>query len=533
MKATEAIDQLNPQKWGQTNCSDRLQLLNQVRCNLKEYGGELAHADTEMKNGLMGEAHYNDAISGVSTVVPMATAINACIDLYESLKHGTMPKPISVNKVADGLYDIHVFPSHTRDKIIYSGRKDILRVMGEPRQVNPMEKTAGVIAVLGAGNYSSALEMVKAIFLENCAVVHKPHHLNDKTDRIWAKIMEPLAKHGVLSFCDADQGRELTADERLSKIYFTGGTATAKAIMNATDTELVSECGGNNPCIIVPGDRPWTEKEIAHQATHIITIAKLNGGAVCGRTQTIVTSKNWTQREAFLAALKKAIVEDTPAAGTYYPGSDEVTKSFLEAYPEAEILKPEGGKYKSADFMMITGVDEDSYSITHEAFCQIIDEVALDTPANAMGFLPRAVEFCNTRLLGTLGSAILIDEDTKSANQSVLDQAITDMEYGAVAVNTMPPMIFLNPYLTWGGNEEDKELVSGRGNFGNALCFENVEKSIIIDNFMSPGHMMMTNKGAFDTLATNMTRYAVEPDWTNLLRMMGGAIVSSFKGKDF
>ncbi|MEW8392684.1 MAG: hypothetical protein AB2556_08510 [Candidatus Thiodiazotropha sp.] len=165
MKATEAIDQLNPQKWGQTNCSDRLQLLNQVRGNLKEYGGELAHADTEMKNGLMGEAHYNDAISGVSTVVPMATAINACIDLYESLKHGTMPKPISVNKVADGLYDIHVFPSHTRDKIIYSGRKDILRVMGEPRQVNPMEKTAGVIAVLGAGNYSSALEMVKAIFL--------------------------------------------------------------------------------------------------------------------------------------------------------------------------------------------------------------------------------------------------------------------------------------------------------------------------------------------------------------------------------
>jgi acyl-CoA reductase-like NAD-dependent aldehyde dehydrogenase len=533
MKATEALDQLNPQKWAQTNHNERLQLLSQVRSNLKRFGGELAHSDTEMKNALMGETHYNDAISGVSTVVPMATAITACIDLYESLMHSAMPEPVSINKVSEGLYDIHVFPNQPRDKMMYSGRKDILRVKGEPRQVNPMEKSAGIIAVLGAGNYSSALELIKAIFLENCAVAHKPHHLNEKTDRIWAKVMQPLVDHGALSFCDADQGRELTADERLTKIYFTGGSATAHAIMNATDTELVSECGGNNPCVIVPGDRPWTEKEIAHQAAHIITIAKLNGGAVCGRTQTIVTSRNWPQREAFLAALKKAIVEDTPAAGTYYPGSNEVAKRFLEAYPDAEVLKPECGKYKSADFMMITGVEEDSYSFTHEAFCQIINETALDTPANVKEFLPRAVEFCNTHLLGTLGAAILIDDDTKKAHQSILDQAITDMEYGAIAINTMPPMIFLNPYLTWGGNEEGKELVSGRGNFGNALCFENVEKSIMFDNFMSPGHMIMTNKGAFDTLATNMTRYAVEPGWLNLFRLMMGAIAGGFKGKDF
>jgi hypothetical protein len=223
MKATEAIDQLDPQKWAQINRNERLQLLIQVRNNLKRFGGELAHSDTEMKNGLMGEAHYNDAISGVSTVVPMATAINACIDLYESLKHGSMPEPISINKVSAGLFDIHVFPSQPRDNIMYSGRKDILRVKGEPRQVNPMEKTAGIIAVLGAGNYSSALELIKAIFLENCVVVHKPHHLNEKTDRIWAKVMQPLVDHGALSFCDADQGRELTADKQPDKDLFHWG----------------------------------------------------------------------------------------------------------------------------------------------------------------------------------------------------------------------------------------------------------------------------------------------------------------------
>lgn len=102
------------------------------------------------------------------------------------------------------------------------------------------------------------------------------------------------------------------------------------------------------------------------------------------------------------------------------------------------------------------------------------------------------MEFCNTKLLGTLASCILIDEDTKKNHQAVLDQAITDMEYGGIAINTMPPFIFLSPYLTWGGNEEGKTFVSGHGNFGNLLCYENVEKSIIFANFMSAGHMMNT-----------------------------------------
>ncbi len=165
---------------------------------------------------------------------------------------------------------------------------------------------------MGAGNYSSALEMVKALFLDNCAVIHKPHHLNEKTDAIWARVFQPLVDSGALRFCAANQGRDLTRLEGLYNIYFTGGTGTAKAIMDGTDTSLVSECGGNNPCIIVPGDRPWTQREMHHQALQLATVSKLNGGAVCGRPQTLITSKHWHQREAFLAELKRAIVRDTP-----------------------------------------------------------------------------------------------------------------------------------------------------------------------------------------------------------------------------
>ncbi len=533
MKANEAIDHLDPERWAATPPAERLHLLEQVRDNLKRYGDELAVSDTQMKNGLMGEELYTDPMSKIATVVPMANTVTAAIEVYEGLVHGEMPKPLEITMVADDLYDIKVFPSSAKDRLMYGDRTEFLRVKGEPRQVNPMEKPAGIIAVLGAGNYSSALELLKAIFFENCAVVHKPHHLNAATDEVWAKIMQPLVDHQVLSFADHDQGRELTPDPRLAKIYFTGGTGTAKAIMSATDTPLVSECGGNNPCIIVPGDRPWTDKEITHQAQQIVTIDKLNGGAVCGRVQTLVTSKHWPQREVFLDAVRKAIAEDTPAEGTYYPGSDKVKEGFLEAYPRAEVLSPEDGKYGSADFVLITGAEEDGYATANEAFCQILGEVALDTPADAAEFLPRAVEFCNTQLHGTLGSAILLDEDTRKAHQATLDQGVTDMKYGAVAVNTMPPFIFLSPWLTWGGNEEGKEFVSGRGNFGNAMNFENVEKSIMTANFMSPGHMLKTSKRAFDSMAAEMADYAVEPSWKNLTCLMGTAIVGTMRKRDF
>ncbi len=533
MNAKEAVDRLEPQRWASTPPEERLHLLEEVRERMKQYADELAAADSRMKNDLMGEELYSDDLSRVATVVPLANTVTASISLYESIVRGEMPEPLSVRKVGDDLYDIQVFPKEAKDKLMNADRRDYLRVKGRPRQVDPMTKPPGIIAVLGAGNYSSSLEMIKAMFWENCAVVHKPHHLNEAADKVWETILQPLVEVGALSFCEAAEGRTLTQDDRLDKIYFTGGTDTARAIMSATDTELVSECGGNNPCIVVPGDRPWTEKEIRHQAVQIATMAKLNGGAVCGRPQTLVTSKHWPQREAFLAALERAIAEETPAAGTYYPGSSEVLAAFKENHPEAETLQPEGGEHGHSDFLVITDVAEDAFAVTHEAFCQVLGEVPLDVPAEAAEFLPAAVEFCNTKLLGTLGSCILIDEDTRKANQSVLDQAVTEMDYGAIAVNTMPPFVFLSPYLTWGGNEEGRAFVSGHGNFGNLLNFENVEKSIIYADFMSAGHMMNTNKSVMDGLSRNMARFALAPTWMNLTKMMAAAVAGSLKGKDF
>lgn len=449
--ASAAVDRLDPQKWKDTPAARRLELLHELRARLAGYVDELAAADARMKNGLLGEELYSLAASKMGTAVPIANTISTCIDVYDHIvRTGALPEPLAVTKVADGVWDCHVFPYTSKEGLLYGTRHDVVRVRGEePEQVHPMEQPSGIIAVLGAGNYTSALEMVKAMFLAGKAVIHKPHQINIETDKVWEKVFQPLIEHKALSFLEDDPTFHLNTDPRVGTLYFTGGTGTAERIMAGTSTPLVSECGGNNPCIIVPGDRPWTEKEIVHQAMLLATLGKMNGGAVCGRAQTIVTSKHWHQREQFIDALKKAIAEDTMAAGTYYPGSDKVRDGFLDAYPDAQVLTPEGGKYETAKFVWISDVEEDGYAVKNEAFCQIMGEVALDVPANAEEFLDAATEFCNDKLVGTLGCFIVVDEDTKKANMTALDRAVTGLRYGGIGINVIPPMVFLNPYLTW------------------------------------------------------------------------------------
>ncbi len=530
----EALEHLDIEKWAKADVDTKLNLMYEVRDRLAKYSKELAQADANMKNKIVGDDSISNEESEIGTVVPLGNNLMAAISMYEYIKkNGEMPKGIKETKVKDGLYDILTFPRETKDKVLYGSQKHILRVKGEPKQLNPFERKGGIIAVLGAGNYSSSLEMVKALFYDNFTVIHKPHHINEETDKVWAKIFKPLIDFKALAFCAGPGSRDLVNDPRLDKIYFTGGADTAQKIMSSSKAEFVSECGGNNPCIVVPGIRKWTKKEIRHQAIQIATISKLNGGAVCGRIQTLVTSKNWEQREEFLEALEKAIIEETPATGTYYPGSEEKWNGFETGEPTHKILSPEGGKKNNSKFMFIKGIGEDSYGVKNEAFCQIISEVPLDVSSNPKEFLEEAVHFCNTKLLGTLGSSIIIDETTRKQYEKELENAVTDMNYGGISVNTMPPFIFLSPYLTWGGNEKVENFVSGQGNFGNALCYQNVEKSILYDDFMSMSHMMNTNKESIKSVAIGMSNYSLYPTYKNLLKMIGIGIRANLRKKDF
>lgn len=533
MDAKQAVDQLDPAKWQNTPAGIRLDILKQIQGNITRYIDELSAADNKVRGVSPSDPATRHMAGTAATVSPIASNVATCIDIYNLLIKGQMPRPASIRQVGEGLYDVQVAALNIRDKMLAGDSKGYLRIKGEPRQINPLDKEGGIIAVLGAGNYSSSFELIRALFIDNCVVVHKPHPMNITSDKVWEKILAPLVDHRALSYCDPEAGQALITDTRLKKIYFTGGSPTANAIKAATPVELVSECGGNNPCMIVPGDRPWSEKEIHHQALHIATFAKLNGGAACGRVQTLITCKQWPQRRAFLDAVQTAIRDETPGVTSYYPGSAKVWAEFRQHYPEAKVIQPEGGALPHSDLLFIEDVDPNSYATQREAFCQVVDEVVLDTAASAEAFLPAAVEFANSRLHGTLGASILIDEDSKKAHRKVVDQAVTDLKYGAVAINTMAPYAWLNPFLTWGGNEEGEQVVSGHGNFGNLLGFENIEKSIIETGFMSAGHLLLTNKAVFYKLSEQSARYYAKPSWSGIGAMLMTMVAGKFKTKDF
>ncbi len=531
MTAQEAYNRLDPQGWAKLPAPEKLKLVKLLQKNLVAFAEQLGEADANMKNELIGEntTSISEGLGG--TIIPMANTLMGIRHLYESLVKGEMPKPLSVDQLDDNLYGIHVYPIHKKDKLVAAKQKGYLHVEGQPKQVNPLDKPAGIIAISGAGNYSSSIEMAMALFLENKAVIHKPHQLNVDTDEIWEKIFSPLIDLNAVAFCAAEQGREMAALEGLHSIYFTGSTGVAHAIQKAAKAPLVSECGGNNPCIIVPGK--WSEKDLKRQAIQLASVGKLNGGAVCGRPQTIITSKNWEQREAFLNALREAIVEETFAVSEHYPRVQETKNAFIENQPTAEVLKPENGSHNKSDFVLIPGISEGDFAVTNEAFCQVFSEIPLDTSTDTDEFLTKATDFCNHKLLGTLGCMILVDNTTFKSQESRIHQAIRELDYGGISVNDIPPNIWLNGYLTWGGcNEDLSDFVSGVGNFGNPFNYENVKKSVIINDFNSTS-FELTNRTRVEHLLENISYYSVDQSWGHFMKLAGQMVIDGFRKKDF
>lgn len=519
MHAQEAMNSLDAKSWAATGAVERLALIEKIQDNLLRHADELGAVDVQMKCDLAGEGAVSLAEGIATTVNAMGNTLMGIKRLYEALVMGGMPKPNSTRNIGDDLFEVDVFPIHNMDKLLAGKARGFLHIKGTPKQINPLEKPAGVIAVSGAGNYSSSIEMAMALFLENKAVIHKPHQLNEASDAVWAKIFAPLIDRRALVFIDADQGRAMSALEGLHAVYFTGSTGVAHAIQKAASAPLVSECGGNNPCLIVPGE--WTEDEIRHWAIQIVSVGKLNGGAVCGRPQTIITSRNWPQRDQFIAALRKAIAEETFGTATYYPGVDQTKARFLENQPSAEVIKPEGGAHPNSDFVFIPGIGEDDFAIHNEAFCQICSELPLDTENDAADFLTKATAFCNDRLLGSLGCMILIDNATLKAHEKRVHQAVQELCYGGIAVNNVPPNIWLNAYLTWGGcGETTENFVSGVGNFGNGLNFENIVKSVIVDDFGAQT-FALTDRKQTGQLLINASEFSVDQSWEKFAKLTG------------
>ncbi|WP_223171931.1 hypothetical protein [Microbacterium sp. NIBRBAC000506063] len=80
----------------------------------------------------------------------------------------------------------------------------------------------------------------------------------------------------------------------------------------------------------MPGE--WTDADLAYQAEHVATMRLQNSGHNCIAGQVVIMSEDWAQRDAFLAALRRAYAT-APERPIWYPGSDDRMQQALDAYP--------------------------------------------------------------------------------------------------------------------------------------------------------------------------------------------------------
>ena len=139
----------------------------------------------------------------------------------------------------------------------------------------------GVVLIIGPWNYPFQLMMsplVGAIAAGNCAIL-KPSEHAPHTSSIVAKIIKSAFDPSYIAVFegDVDTSKQLLA-EKFDHIFFTGGTAIGKIVMQAAAehlTPVTLELGGKSPCI-VDAD---IDLEIA--AKRIIWGKFINAGQTC------------------------------------------------------------------------------------------------------------------------------------------------------------------------------------------------------------------------------------------------------------
>ncbi len=177
----------------------------------------------------------------------------------------------------------------------------------------------GVVLIIGPWNYPLQLiisPLVGAIAAGNCAII-KPSELAPHTSRVLAEI---ITKHFDPAYIAVLEGGVETSQQLLAEkfdhIFFTGGTAVGKIVMEAAAkhlTPVTLELGGKSPCIVD------SDINIEQTARRITWGKFLNAGQTCIAPDYLLVDKKI--KDNLLAGIQKCLKEfygDNPATSPDY-----------------------------------------------------------------------------------------------------------------------------------------------------------------------------------------------------------------------
>jgi aldehyde dehydrogenase (NAD+) len=116
----------------------------------------------------------------------------------------------------------------------------------------------GVVLIISPWNYPLQLAvspLIGAIAAGNCALV-KPSEIAPHTSKVLAELVEKTFDPNYIAVVEGGvEVSQAVLEEKFDHIFFTGGTAIGKIVMQAAAKQLTPvtlELGGKSPCIVDP-----------------------------------------------------------------------------------------------------------------------------------------------------------------------------------------------------------------------------------------------------------------------------------------
>ena len=417
-----------------------------------------------------------------------------------------------VKRTAAGNLAVQVYPNNAIDGILF---KDITvdvymqpdvteQSLASDRASFYKKPHQGKLAlVLGAGNIASIgiMDVLTKMFNEGKVCILKMNPVNAYLGPFIEEAFKAAIDQHFLAvvYGGAEVGRHLVYHPKIDEVHLTGSDKTYDQIVwgnNGQEADerraknqpllrkpITAELGNVTPIIIVPG--PYTDKEIRFQAEQIATAFTMNASFMCCTAKVLVMPKNWDGSAKFIKALQEVCAE-IPTRSAYYPGAEDRWQAVVKSRSNVNnIGKPQKNELPWTFVTDLNPDDLDESLFTEESFCSIITSVQLGS-ANPIDFLQAATEFANNKLWGTLNATLIVHpKSLKDANtNAAFEQAICQLNYGAITVNTFIGMLFCTG-APWGAyssstlQDIQSNIQSGSGFVHNTLMLEGVEKAVL------------------------------------------------------
>jgi aldehyde dehydrogenase (NAD(P)+) len=550
LDAIVATLQAGERRWAATTLAERAAVLDRVQAAVGAEAEEWVRTASRIK----GLQDSSPLVGEEWTCGPYATlmAVAALARTLRVMDAGKGPLDgVRLGRAPGSRVTVPVLPSTPYEKLLLHGfsaqvwmppgvSADEVRGRAGLGARRPRE-TGGVGLVLGAGNITSIapLDVLYELIAHNRVVLLKINPVLDELKPVFERALKPLIDLDAVRVVSGggDVGGYLAHHEGIAHVHITGSLGTHDAVAFGTgpqgrarkaagtpllDKPMTSELGGVSPVIVVPG--AWSRRDLRMQAEHIATQRLHNSGHNCVGTQLVILSADWPQRAAFLDALRTAM-DEAPARPTWYPGSVERVNTAADAYPDAELRGCEGERL----LITLDGEEEAGPLESTEYFAPVLGVLAL--PGTGLEFLTSAIRRANRELVGTLGANIVISPATQRSFGPAFEEALADLRYGTIAVNTWTGIGFLTATAPWGAfpghTVEDAE--SGIGVVHNAMLIDGPERTVLRGPFrpfprsfaggefaLFPKPPWFATARTAATTGRRLTRFASKPSWSRL-----------------